>query len=624
MRAFEIGPQDGHMVGQSPEIPNLFTTTTLAETRPDWSEGLSGAYGARLTLASFENVGAPIRSTGGFAADAGAIPPRIRVQSQDAPPGEGQVLPTATIQRDGSVLDGAGQVAIDANGVVKNQAFVTNPPMQSDLTIAVQRDGQAAPTDAQQNVLNRLTDIWAKNIQSTYGDKLQTIQTTDGQTIKQVNIDDPNQLVAEAVQQKYGTGIPQDRIASTVPPPVESGTEANPTPDINPATSNYAGQVNRDFPQGGSGSVNSGDANQRYFPPRTAEDFEKGDDSAYASMLHSMARMPFDRVRHVVGGQRFGGYDTGPKTFGTWMLGFLPKSILDKLGHPPDLSKLAELLREDPDALKEIQAALKEKGAPKELQDNFKDADSAQKFAEFAGKVTTGHGEISAEDMKKFMPEALQTRMALDTVHQYKQAGAKPNDIALAWALDKTPDKLTAEERGSDQGKAIQAAGNRLFQLSYASRNAGPNDTINWTGDKIDPNSVAFRLVQNARATMDGTPYGCVRSHQANMQRTFGFTPHGDAWDNFKDTWSHLATTGKFDLVRVTSQSQLRAGDIFGVPWTARTTAAMGWGRNAGHVGTIGTNGVEYSQHAFSTGFLFSGRYDTNNLYVIRAKTSNS
>jgi hypothetical protein len=214
--------------------------------------------------------------------------------------------------------------------------------------------------------------------------------------------------------------------------------------------------------------------------------------------------------------------------------------------------------------------------------------------------------------------------MALDTVHKYKEAGAKPNELALAWALDKTPDKLTAADKSSDQGKSIQAASNRLFQLSFASRNAHPGDEIRWTGDKIDPNSVAFRLVENAKQTMDGTAYGCVRSHQANMERTFGFTPHGDAFDNFKDTWRHLAPTGKFDLIKITDASQFRFGDIFGVPWTARTTAEMGWGRNAGHVGTVGPGGVEYSQHAFSTGMIFSGRYDTNQLYVIRAKTGES
>jgi len=341
------------------------------------------------------------------------------------------------------------------------------------------------------------------------------------------------------------------------------------------------------------------------------------------NMLHSMAQMPFDRTRHVVGGQRFGGYDMGPKTFGTWLLGFLPPDVLAKLGNPPDLSKLAELLK-DPKMLEEIQAALKAKGAPKELQANFANPESAQKFAEMAGKIVSGKGEITAEDMKKMMPEALQSAMALDTVHKYKEVGAKPNDIALAWSLDKTPDKLTAADKTSEQGKSIQAASNRLYQLSYASRGARDGDEIRWTGDNIDPNSVAFRLVHNAAATMDGTAYGCVRSHQANMEKTFGFTPHGNAEDCFKDTWRHLAPTGKFDLVKISDPSQFRAGDIFGVPWTSRTTAEMGWGVNAGHVGTIasgGANGREYSQKNFSNEMIFSGRYDVSQLYVIRAKS---
>src|SRR5271168_4513314 len=305
------------MVGQSPEIPTPFTA--LAPARPDLSEGVNLAYGPRspVTLASLENIGTPIRPSATFVGDANSVPPHIRVQLQDAPLAPGQALPSATVQKDGSVLDSTGQVAIDANGVVKNQAFVTNPPMQSDLTIAVQRDvGQPVTTEAQQNVLNRLTDIWAKNIQTAYGDKLQTIQTTDGQSIRQVNIDDPSQLVSQAVEQKYGTGIPQDKIASTQPP-VESGTEANPTPDISPATSGMAQRVNRDFPQGGSGQI-TGDQAGSYYPQRNVDRTAEGPDTDYLNTLSALAQQPVDHARHVPGGYKFGSYDTGPHIFGKW------------------------------------------------------------------------------------------------------------------------------------------------------------------------------------------------------------------------------------------------------------------------------------------------------------------
>jgi hypothetical protein len=278
----------------------------------------------------------------------------------------------------------------------------------------------------------------------------------------------------------------------------------------------------------------------------------------------------------------------------------------------------------DPKLLKEMQDALKAKGAPADLQANFSSPEAAQKFGEFAGKIMTGKGDISAADMKKFMPEALQSKIALDTVRGQKAAGASPSDIALGYQLDKPAKELTAQERDSKEAKAITAASNRLYLLSHAREGAGNDDQIRWTGDKVDPNTVAFRLIKNAKATMDGTAYGCVRSHVANMQRTFGFTPHGDAYDNFKDTWRHLAPTGKFDLIPISNPSQLRPGDIFGVPWTARTTAEMGWGRNAGHVGTIGVGGVEYSQKTYGISMLYSGRYDTSRLMVIRAKSDSS
>jgi hypothetical protein len=645
------------MVGKSPDIP-LTPVTLEGAATPNFAESVRGAYGAPqgsmlnparlatsevsaptgyptarggpfLTLASYDATAVlpqrRVDATGDDPIQANGTPPHIKVQFQDAGENAPQTRPTATIQQDGSVLDGAGNVAIDKTGKILNEAFLATPPMQSDLTIQVQRDqGQTAgPTEAQQKVLNKLTDIWGQNIQNAYGDKLQTIQTVDGQTIKQVSVDDPQNLVSVDEKQKFGNGIPPERIASTTPP--EKAPELPPeAPErqISPSTSGMAQRVNNDFPQGQSGEIPVSQAEQ-YYPRRTVAPSE-GNDSDYLNMLSSLAQQGVDKARHVPNGQRFGLYDTGPRTFGTWLLNFLPADILEKLGHPPDWSKLAELLK-DPKYLKEMQDALKAKGAPAELQANFANPEAAQKFAEFAGKVMTGKGEITAEDMKKFMPEALQSKIALDTVRGYKAAGATPSDIALGYQLDKPPKELTAQERDGKEAKAITAASNRLYQMSHARQGAQPNDELRWTGDNIDPNSVAFRLVHNAAATMDGTAYGCVRSHQANMQKTFGFRPHGNAFDAFKDTWRHLQNTGKFDLIPISSASQLRTGDIFGVPWTGKTTREMGWGVNAGHVGTIakgGANGTEYSQKAFSNEMIFSGRYDTSRLMVIRAKTS--
>jgi hypothetical protein len=578
----------------------------------------------RVSLANFEVPQPRIGTTASAGSDLnGGQAPHIKVRMQEANENLATTRPTAIIQTDGAVQtlkDGRPQTVIDKDGTVLDMGFLTTVP-KSDVTIEVQRDGsQAVPNHKQQEVLNLLTDKFAQTIESNYAKNLQTIQTTDGQTIPQVTIEDPAHLVSNEVEQKYGNGIPEQNIAKHIPAEAEQ-SYSNPGPEISPQSVAQAGRVNRAFQPRSSGEMPASEA-ERYYPPRTVAPGE-GDDTHYLNMLAALAHRPVDSARHVLHGYKFGLYDTGSRTFADWFLGFLPPDILEKLGHPPDLSKLAEVLKDDPGLLAELQKSLKEKGAPQELRDRLATPGSAEKFADFAGKLTTGEGDIKAPEMNEMMPESLQSRMALDTIKGYRSNGANPSpsDIALAYQLDKKPGELSRADRESAEAKEIARASSRLYSLSRAKQGAQEGDRIAWTPGNIDPDSIAFKIIKEAKRHENGDPTGCATAHAETMERLFHFRPHGDAWTMFQQTAAKLTSTGKFELVRIdgkTDKTSFHPGDIFGVPW-ADWVVRQWHGRNCGHVGEIGTNGTQIAQSTFTISDLYRGRYRTDQMYVVRA-----
>jgi len=626
------------MSGQPLDTP---TTTRLPDAGANLGDARAAAYGPGARR-SGEAAPPPHQNIATFhiptdsqhhvqvsfdPATADKPPPHIKVEIQNPSARRTEetpaTKPAATIQNDGSIVDHNGKTVVKKDGTVVDSTFLASPSLSSDLTISVANENNAGPSDAQKKVLNHLTHIWGQDIQTAFDGKLETIKTTDGNSIKHVNIDDPNHLVSDEIAEQFGNNIPRDRIASTIPPlevaPAPPERDIPPERQVSDATTGAARRVNEAFPQGQSGETTAGQTDQ-YYPQRTAVPNE-GAGGDYLNMLSALAQQDATSVRQVGDGYRTGLYATGPRTFCNYVIGFLPPDILEMLGHPPDLSKLAALLKEHPELLDELKKSLKDKGAPDELQADFADPEKAQKFAEFAGKVVTGKGAISADDMKQFMPESFQSKIALDAVNRYKAAGASPSDIALAYQLDKNPKDLSQQERDSDTGKAIASASNRLYHLSYARQGAHPGDEIRWTGDSADPNSVAFRLISEAKRHQNGEATGCVKAHDAVMENVFGFRPSGDAFNNLIDTWNHLKGTGKFKLVHITGDSKetsLQPGDIAGMPWSRKKTAEWN-GRNCGHIWIQGFNGEQIAQGTWNIANTRWENYDSSRIFAIRA-----
>jgi len=587
------------MVGRSPEV-------SQPSVNP---EGKSGA-GADLSPARHEAFGmphvsleapSPPRHAAGVSHDTGAAaekPPHIKVSYQDAGASPPLTKPHATVERDGSVLNRDGQVIIDHHGAVKKPDFLTKLPKgRSDLNISVLLDkGLAAPTEAQKKALAKLTNAWSNDIQSAYGKK-------------------PSIETAEAAP------LPQPEKTEEVapPPPPEATPEAAP-PEVaarrqfSPATLRAAEHVNRRFAQGESGSISAGDARREFYPHRTAAPHELNE-ASHLDMLAALANQGADSS-----GKKAGLYGFGQQTLAHSLGRFLSPEILQRLGNPPDWNKI----NDDPTLLKEVQDDLKANGAPEGLQANLADPETARKFADFTKNLTTGTGEVSPDAMKRYLPESLQSALALQTVRDYKKAGLTPTDTALAWQLDRPPgEALTQADRDTPEGKQITTAANRFYQLAYSQQGAQDGAQINWTGANDNPNDVAFRVANDALQFRNGDPTGCVKAHNALMAHEFGFTSSGDAFTAFQNTWDKLRTGryGKFNLVHIdnqTPETSLHTGDIFGVPWAPSVVRQWG-GRNCGHIGVVGTDGTQIAQKTYSLDNLFGGRYDTGHLYAIRA-----
>jgi hypothetical protein len=534
--------------------------------------------------------------------------PHINVKMQDTNENASVTLPTAIIQTDGSVQtlkDGNLQTVIDKDGNILDTSFLTTVP-KSDVTIEVQRNGdQTALSAEQRRGLNLLADKLAHTIATNYESNLPTIETRDGQAIAQVTIEDPSHLVSEAVEQKYGNDILEQDIARIIPAEIIQSL-SNPGPAIGPQTVRTVYDVNYAFPRGTSGEMPASRA-ARFYRHRTVAP-DEGDDAHYLNMLASLARRPVDSARYVKhGGYKFGLYDTGPRTFANWFEGFLSPEILRGLGNPPDLSKLAGLLKEDPTRtptlLAQLQTSLKDKGAPKELQSKFAKADSAQKFAEFVNKLVTSEGrKISAAEMEEMMPESLQSRIALDTVKSYKKDGAnpKPSDIELAYLLDKNPSELTDADRRSTESKEIARASGTLYGLSRAKQGARGNDTIHWSADINDPDAFHAALIKAAKRYQDQTDDGCAKTFARAFYAATGgkYYPFGNGLDAFRNAARIMCATGKYEMREIKTNEQACHAIFIGQEWS-ESTIKNHHGYKYGHVSAMTPNGIEVSSRDY-------------------------
>src|SRR5262249_51250129 len=149
---------------------------------------------------------------------------------------------------------------------------------------------------------------------------------------------------------------------------------------------------------------------------------------------------------------------------------------------PPDWSKLAEILK-DPKYAKEFNDAMhqaaKDGKIPENFAKKFDDPKFAGDFGKFMQSLKGGAGDVTADQMAKFLPKDAQDQIANGMVKQYAQqmnidpnhmGEHDPGKLALAMFLGRVPDQNDAANPSYQ--KFMDAADN-MYKIALA-RSDGP------------------------------------------------------------------------------------------------------------------------------------------------------
>ncbi|HEY9870861.1 MAG TPA: hypothetical protein V6D08_16975 [Candidatus Obscuribacterales bacterium] len=397
---------------------------------------------------------------------------RFLEQLEDFTNPPGKKPPDITVvyeSKDPSVPGPKPDYIVDKDGMVHS----VNNGAQNDghIVIQVERpdDPNGAPNPQQQVIIDGLVDYTARQLQLKYGDQLEEVKTKDG-VIKQVEIHDHQNLVTDAVEQKYGNKLPPELQVPGQPP----------VPEVPPGVGEVTDPIERSRGSGAPGTIPR-ESFDRQIPrqepvPQDVVPPVAALENTTAAMFNPEKDHPYETVRHREGiGYQVGRYGLNEGLVGGWLAEFLPPELLELLGNPPDWSKLGKILKEHPELRKGFQKGMKEalnkraeqlKKQPgmeesaknlNEFADKFNDENFAQNFGDFVSKLGGHNGKIDSEDAKRFMPKELQEFIAKDRTEEFarevmRQRGVEnpdpdnltPQDagkVALAWFLGRVPEK---------------------------------------------------------------------------------------------------------------------------------------------------------------------------------------
>ena len=189
----------------------------------------------------------------------------------------------------------------------------------------------------------------------------------------------------------------------------------------------------------------------------------------------------------------------------------LPKEVLEKLGHPPDYSKLGEILKqlqqEDPELLnkiqKNMQEAVKNGDLPESMSAKFNSPESIAALGEFTDKLRGGKGDISKAEIEKNLPQAAQDAIAQQEIERGMKNGASPGELALAHQLGKDTNELSSQEK-TDNKDLMDAAG-KFYALGMAKERMDNSETFHWssTGDGQTMALIAQRMADKIHTVGD-------------------------------------------------------------------------------------------------------------------------
>lgn len=480
-------------------------------------------------------------------------------------------------------VDGDGKVRASDGGEVKALAFPNGLP--KDISISLDRDPKAATLpEAERKALE------AKQLESLnnfLGDKLNPALRQAGLDVNRTGsaLEDPQNLVNPKRRAEMARGDVPPELPQVQPSPKGFSRQE--------AAASHHMNGRHGMPDHHRGSMSRQHADQ-FYPKRDVPRQSGENDEVYARKEAMAASFnpdkadPYGTVRkHADGSYAVGRYGHSFNHFNNQMHNVLhkvhwPPAVMEKLGHPPDWSKLSEILKENPDLLKdpkimkEIQDGAEEQskngGLPPSMKDHFKDAKSIESYAGFVGKLKGDKGELTKEELKANLPKEAQEQMAQSTVERGIKTGASAADTALAQHLGKAPDQLNDDDKKAEGSQEFLKAADKYYALAHARTENGPKSTR----DPSDP--IEWSTMENgqtlAKAALNmaqhiGTVGDCARGPRQTLDQ-FGFhmkpmiaTEQGKV----------MVASGLF---REVSRSEARPGDYFVRDWNSSVTAQHG------------------------------------------------
>lgn len=444
------------------------------------------------------------------------------------------------------------------NYIVKKDGTVSvvenpeGPPHAGRVVIQVERDAKqvGAPNVAQQKSIDALVDYQGDRIKQSFGHALKEVPTGYG-TGKQVEIEDPQNLVSDNVEQKFGNKLPPDvsKLAAT-----EISADVKQTSDsINRVQGSGGGHIT--IPRESAPGRRAGDSTpagvDQMIPPRSVPQAPRESDQiaaakdAAASLFNPERSHPYQTIKENSDGYRVGRYGLNQ---GFTMIGLAELMGVD-LGNPPDFSKLQKFLKEHPGALSKAI----ERYADKLNQDadkahlsgddlvrqsaktlttfskSLQNPEFCAQWTQFLSDMKRGGQPITQDRLDKFMPKELQELIAEKGItHQAKLLGENPDKlsdqgagkIALSMLLGRTPNE--ADVKNSQYADYARTASNMFKLAESRMQNLGDIEVTDAQGKIM---ASASRSVGQAmwQKYMNGGRLGCAASVSAVLNNA-GFS----------------------------------------------------------------------------------------------------
>jgi hypothetical protein len=458
-----------------------------------------------------------------------------------------------------------------------------------EIVVQVEREkGETGkPGEKQQAAVDGLVDYLGQRVQAQYGDALKEVKGPDGRPVKQVEIEDNQNLISDKVEQKFGSNMPKEDL---VPPEVR----------------NISDQVDRVRGSNGGSHSFPREGVDRQFPPREVpQPVDESNKTAAmkdmtASLFNADKTHPYTTIKHRSDGSyAVGRYGLNQATMGNWMADLLG---ID-LGDPPDYSKLAEALKKNPELAKKLQAGMakmaKDGKVSQDFADKFKDGDFAQKFAGFADKLGGNKGEVTEGEVKNFLPKELQETIATNRIENFeRQMGIDPKNpsdkdagrVGLAMHLGHVPNE---QEQNNPLNKKYMDAGANMYEIAKGRQTGLGDINVSDAQGKIVAAADGDVGKQMWRRYMSNGNLGCAASVSEVLNQAGFSYAHSAGVVGLRD---QLLQHG-WKMHRV-SEGGAKPGDvIFGINQGSDGRSGGG----SGHIGIVGTKGTVYDNSS-STG----------------------